>query len=300
MENIDELGYEQLMEIYVPIYLNQPEPVGVIELYFSMDSINESINKVTDLILIIIFILIGFILLLIIIFSVIIARTSQQSFEQERFFTIGELSARIAHDMRNPLNIIKMNFELMVLEHTEPIDEKTKMRMSRIERSISRMTHQVNDVLDFVRTKPLSLKGVSLKSLLLSSLETLNVPKEIKITHPQLDIFLFIDPHQIETLLTNIIGNAVQSLNTSGEIEIKFIENFRTVEILIIDSGDGIPIDNLVKIFDPLFTTKPQGTGLGLASCKTIVKNHGGTINVKNDPTTFTITLPKSIKEIKP
>ena len=66
------------------------------------------------------------------------------------------------------------------------------------------------------------------------------------------------------------------------------------VTISVMDSGPGIPEDALLKIFEPLFTTKQQGTGLGLSSCNTIIENHGGTITVSNNPTTFAISLPQT------
>ena len=107
------------------------------------------------------------------------------------------------------------------------------------------------------------------------------------------DVKISVDKIQMETVFSNMINNSIQAISESGEIEIKISENFDNVEIQIIDSGIGIPDDKLSKIFEPLFTTKQSGTGLGLSSCMSIIKNHGGTINVKNNPTTFTITLLK-------
>jgi signal transduction histidine kinase len=96
-----------------------------------------------------------------------------------------------------------------------------------------------------------------------------------------------------EILFVNLIKNSIESIKESGFIRIHAKESPKEVTITIEDSGSGIPEEYLPKIFDPLVTLKNRGTGLGLASCQNMVKSHGGTINVKNNPTTFTIIIPK-------
>ncbi|TFH02962.1 MAG: ATP-binding protein, partial [Nitrosopumilus sp.] len=85
---------------------------------------------------------------------------------------------------------------------------------------------------------------------------------------------------------------AVQSLDGHGTVDVLLSSDSKFLTIKIIDSGLGIPVKNLDKIFEPMFTTKTTGTGLGLVICKSIVEQHGGTISVSNKPTTFTIVLP--------
>jgi len=84
-------------------------------------------------------------------------------------------------------------------------------------------------------------------------------------------------------------------MHEGGKIEIKINEKDNMVILEFADSGKGISDNDLEKVFEPLFTTKQKGTGLGLASCKNIVEQHQGEISVKNNPTTFTIKLPKSL-----
>lgn len=93
----------------------------------------------------------------------------------------------------------------------------------------------------------------------------------------------------------NLIVNAIQAMPQGGEIKMTISESIDTVIIDFIDSGTGIPEKDLDKVFEPLFTTKQKGTGLGLASCKNIVEQHEGTISVLNNPTTFRIILPKNL-----
>ena len=92
---------------------------------------------------------------------------------------------------------------------------------------------------------------------------------------------------------TNVIYNSVQAVGDKGEINVGINEDENNVVISIEDSGEGIPEENLDKIFEPLFTTKKGGTGLGLANCKQILENQDAKILVKNNPTTFTIEFPK-------
>jgi len=109
------------------------------------------------------------------------------------------------------------------------------------------------------------------------------------------DISLNADKNQLEILFTNLILNAIQAMNGVGEIKIKFQDFLgKIVQISISDSGKGFSGKDVEKIFEPLFTTKQQGTGLGLASCRTIVTSHKGTLNVTINPTTFIVELPKN------
>ena len=210
----------------------------------------------------------------------------------EKLSSIGELSARIAHDLRNPLGIIKNAVELIEISLKDKDNESLKKKIKMIKNASERMSRQINDVLDFVRTRSLQLEKKSLVAILESSLKS-NVPDSIKIIKPQNDVEIHCDSKQLEVVFNNIIANAVESLENSGEIKIRITNNQKNVKIEIEDSGPGISQENLEKIFDPLFTTKPSGTGLGLISCKNIVEQHGGSISVSNNPTTFEILLPK-------
>jgi len=99
-----------------------------------------------------------------------------------------------------------------------------------------------------------------------------------------------------------MIKNASQAVDGKGEISIRIKDQENDVIIEVEDSGPGIPENVLPKIFEPLFTTKQTGTGLGLPSCKSIIDRHGGTISVRNNPTIFSIQIPKnpSMKKSKP
>ena len=213
---------------------------------------------------------------------------------EERLKVIGELSARIAHDLRNPLGIIKNALELIEMSSNNQMDEKLKKRIGLIKKASDRMSRQITDVLDFTRTRELQLEKTSLKNILDSALKSITI-EQVKITKPKNYVSIICDNKQLEVVFTNILINAIQAMENSGEIKVTITENKNDISIEIEDSGPGIPDDKIGQIFDPLFTTKSTGTGLGLVSCKNIVEQHQGTIKVKNNPTIFEIKLPKKV-----
>lgn len=223
--------------------------------------------------------------------------SKEEMIKNERLVAIGNLAARISHDLRNPLSVLKTEVDIMALRG--PKDEKTLDRINRLKRAIDRMDRQINGVLDFIRERPLKNEWISSKFLIESVLRSINLPYEIKIVTPKQDIQIFGDFTQLETVMSNLITNAIQATGEKGQVIISIDDTQDKTMFNISDSGAGIPEDNLAKIFEPLFTTKQRGTGLGLSSCKTIIENHGGRILVKNNPTTFTIQLPKVTKSIE-
>ncbi|MBI5378067.1 MAG: DUF3068 domain-containing protein [Thaumarchaeota archaeon] len=214
--------------------------------------------------------------------------------KNDQLSLLGNLTARIAHDLRNPLNTMKSDLELMSLQEKENPDEKKEQRIKRLQRAVNRMGRQIDGVMDFVRKKPLILERFSSRELITTALENIIPPENIKILTPAHDVVIIGDLTQLGVVLSNIITNSIQAIGQSGEISISIEDSHDKVIISIVDSGPGIPEKDLPKIFDLLFTTKQTGTGLGLSSCKTIIENHGGSISVKNNPTTFTILLPKT------
>lgn len=230
----------------------------------------------------------------------LIEEKTQELLKQERLSTIGELSGRLAHDLRNPLAIMKMSVEL--LKHPSS-DQKlsepdTQKRLDLINKNITRISHQVDDVLGYVRSSPLRLSNISVHELLKNTIEKINVPSNVKIIISDKDVNINCDPVKIDAVFINFLMNSIQAMpDIGGEIAINISETKDNVKLEFSDSGNGIPEDIIDKIFDPLFTTKQKGTGLGLASCKNIVELHQGVIFVKNNPTTFTIEMPKLLSQ---
>lgn len=217
----------------------------------------------------------------------------QQSLKDEKMITIGNFSSRLAHDMRNPLSVIQMTLDNVRLLYGE---DKTKQEhFKKIDRSITRMVHQIDDVLDFVKEKSIILSASKTSKIIYDSLDSIIIPTGIDIIIPENDLEITCDQKQMVAVLNNLILNSIQAITKNGTIKIRVEGDIDEITIQVEDSGPGIPVDKLETIFEPLFTTKQQGTGLGLASVKLIVESHGGIISAKNNPTIFTITLPKNM-----
>jgi signal transduction histidine kinase len=206
---------------------------------------------------------------------------------------IGQLSSNIAHDIRNPLGTIK-NAGVIISKENKGKNEIISRELERINLSVRRISHQTEDVLNYVRTTPIILKPYSVNHTLQEAIDTLNVPPNIIINIPKNDVTIKFDYEKMLVVFVNIILNAIQSIgNARGHIIIRTKETSSGLTIEFENSGPDIPPKDLKRIFDALFTTKLEGTGLGLSSCKNIVEQHNGSIHVSTNPVIFSIRLPK-------
>ncbi len=220
-------------------------------------------------------------------------KISDDLIKAERFSAIGELSSKISHDIRNPLSVIKVATDMISIKTKKIEGVGIEENVDMINKAISRIVHQIDDVLGFLRTKQKNLENNSLENIVDDSLKGMEIPAQIMIKKDLKQIEFVSDYFQIQTMLTNIILNAVQSLGNKGEITISSKKINNDIIIEISDSGKGVSEEDIENIFKPLFTTKQRGTGLGLSSCQTIIKSHNGIITYSNNPSTFKIVIPK-------
>jgi signal transduction histidine kinase len=229
-----------------------------------------------------------------------VKQKTEEVLRAERLSAIGQLAARIAHDLRNPLTVIQNTSKIMRARLEEKLDDKSREQWSRLDRAVYRMSHQLEDVMDYVRMPQLKKRGYSLSMILMDVMERIEVPTAITVHPPINDYTIFCDPEKLEIVFVNLIVNAIQAIgDNKGDITVNIADEPTDddfVEIKVTDTGAGIPQDIIGKIFEPLFTTKQVGTGLGLSSCKNIIEQHGGTICVSSKVgkgSTFTIKIPK-------
>ncbi len=222
-------------------------------------------------------------------------KLSQSAINNAKVSVMSTMTSRLSHDLRNPLTVIKGNLDLMMRSLESEPSEKAMKFKKRIDSAVDSMTNIIDDVLQFSKTPILQKEISSINELLESAVSNIEVPDKIKITLPESDFLISCDQSKIKAVFSNLITNSIQSIEGEGKITISIKEESNYLNIYFEDSGSGIAEENINEIFEPLFTTKVTGTGLGLGICKNIIDEHGGKISVHNNPTTFIIKLPKKV-----
>jgi two-component system NtrC family sensor kinase len=224
-----------------------------------------------------------------------------QLVQSEKLASVGQLTAGIVHDVKNPLAVIKGLAE--ELHQEEGLDPLARDQLSTIRDSASRASAIVGDLLKFARQSTPELRRKDLRETIEASvrlteylIRKANV--EVSIDMPDEAVLVTYDATQIEQVLINLFTNAVQAMPNGGSLQIILGRAEGAVAIAVQDTGSGIPPENLSRIFDPFFTTKTEteGTGLGLSVSFGIISQHGGRIDVESKVgfgTTFTVLLPE-------
>jgi len=282
----DDVG--EMINSAIPISVNDKN-----EFLFAVVTPIQSINNEIDEVIFFAKIQTVFLLLSTITVLLIFLIKRTQGFKKEKLTVIGQLSSNIAHDIRNPLGTIK-NAGVIIEKENNNKNKVISRELTRINLSIRRISHQIEEVLNYVRTTPIMLKPHSINQTIQEAIDTLDVPSHIRIDLPQNDVIVSFDYEKMLVVFVNILLNAIQSIGEeNGYITINTLETSSDVTMTFENSGPNIPSEDLTRIFDTLFTTKLEGTGLGLSSCKNIVEQHKGTIQVTTDPVIFSIRLPK-------
>ncbi|MCS6897321.1 MAG: ATP-binding protein [Nitrospira sp.] len=223
--------------------------------------------------------------------------------------TLGEMSAGMAHEIRNPLGALAGAMQM--LRKDAPADETARRLMDIAVREATRLDAIITAFLQYARPPALNLKQVDLNKVLAETLDLIQhearARRDIAIATSLADEVLMvdIDPDQMKQVFWNLAVNAFDAMPQGGRLTIATghrrvdagVRKANVVEILFQDSGEGIPKKNLDKIFLPFFTTKRHGSGLGLATVHRIVDLHGGWIKVEsreNEGTSFVVCLPHS------
>ena len=223
-----------------------------------------------------------------------------QLVESEKLASIGRLCSGIAHEINNPLTSV-LTFSSLMLEDMPP-DDPRYARLSMIVNETTRARNIVRQVLSFARESPLMIEKMNVNrpvSEIIHSLTAQEAFKDVELIQNLSGDLpdIHIDPARIGQVVSNILLNAVHAISPPGKIEVLSKLAGKYVELIFSDSGCGIPEENIMKIFDPFFSTKDstKGTGLGLAVSYGIIKKHGGDIEVKSTAgagSTFIVRLP--------
>jgi PAS domain S-box-containing protein len=217
---------------------------------------------------------------------------------KEKLAVLGQVAGSVGHELRNPLAVMSNAVYFLQTVLTDA-DETTREYLGIIKDEIAGSERIVSDLLDSVRTKPPQPKAVGVREVIGQTLGKLTIPPSVsvKLDIPETLSALRVDVMQIQQVFRNLISNGMEAMPDGGVLEIRAVENRQggTVTVSVRDSGRGITPEGLAKLFQPLFTTKASGIGLGLVVVKNLTQANGGTIMVQSEigrGTTFTITLP--------
>jgi len=227
-----------------------------------------------------------------------LCEAQEELLRKEKLATLGQVAATMSHELRNPLGAIGSGAYFLKMALPDP-DPEVSDTLDILELETRNCSRIVQDLLDFTRIRPLvHLVKTNVNRVVRETLSRATVPSSVAVVDG-LDKALppiLADPIHLRQVFGNIITNAFQAMPEGGRLVVEsHLENDDLVAISFTDTGMGIPKENQGRLFEPLFTTKAKGIGLGLALCKTLVESHGGTIEAQSElgkGSTFTIRLP--------
>jgi signal transduction histidine kinase len=223
--------------------------------------------------------------------------------KSDKLSVVGELAAAVAHEVRNPLTSIKGFLQLLQYKNSE---DREKHYYNIMLSEIERINFIVSEFMVLSKPQVITYQNENITTLLMDEitlLETIAIVKNIEITkefEPNI-ILVKCERNQIKQVFINILKNAIEAVPNNGRIYIKVTQlKNDSVRIRFIDNGPGIPNNLISRLGEPFYTTKENGTGLGLMVSYKIIKDHRGSINIKsemNKGTTVDIILPVSTNE---
>jgi signal transduction histidine kinase len=230
-------------------------------------------------------------------------KSQEQLLRTERLASIGQLAASMAHELRNPLGVIK-NVSYYIKMGLGKSDEKIKKHLNILDQELAASNKIITELLDFSSGKPPVLVKTDINFLIKDAISKADLPENVSL---QLKLNkklpkLRADEDQLQRVIFNLIVNAKQAMPNGGKLTIKSEQKDSNIFVDLTDSGTGISEEDLKMIFEPLFTTKAKGIGLGLALSKQIIEVHGGTIEARSEVgrgTTFIIKLPLEMEGTK-
>jgi signal transduction histidine kinase len=218
----------------------------------------------------------------------------------DQLAAIGQLAAGLAHELRNPLMCMTVLVQSAISDRSRKLDDQD---MQVLNDEMSRLDRLLQEFLDFARPRRIQPQAVDLGASVKQTLSVL-IPKaervsvEIEAKIPDEPVFAFADPDQLRQLTLNLVLNSIHAISRDGRVEVSVIANdeasgFCALEVA--DTGPGLTDEQMARLFEPFFSTKDFGLGMGLPICQRIVEAHGGEIFAGNGPlggAVFKVRLP--------
>ena len=221
----------------------------------------------------------------------------------ERLATLGTFVSFVSHELRNPLSVIQ-NSIYYLKSHVQVENPKIDKYFGIMDEEVAIAQKIIDSFLNFTKGRALELSLVDINNLIPKVLDLINIPDNIKTNFnlekdlPQIKV----DRDYIQQVFVNIINNALQSMPKGGELTLSSRKDAELIVIDISDTGIGLTEHDLERLFEPFFSKKKEGTGLGLVICKFLIDRHKGRIKVKSEPgkgTVFSIHLPINLEALK-
>jgi signal transduction histidine kinase len=211
-----------------------------------------------------------------------LAETQEELLRKEKLAMLGQLAGGVGHELRNPLGVMKNS--VYYLEMILPEEARARKHLGILDREVGTANRIVSDLLEFARMKSASRSLIDLKVVVSDLLERLPVPETVAVAWEMPDGLSRVsaDRLHVEQILTNLITNAVQAMPDGGTLAIACREEPTGVVLSVTDTGIAIRPEDLPKIFQPLFTTKPKGIGLGLAVARDLADANRAVITVES------------------
>ena len=224
-------------------------------------------------------------------------KVQQELVVSERLATLGQIAGTIAHEIRNPLGAIRNAICFLNLTAGDKLTGKAAKHMEIINGEIDRTDRIITSLLDFVEGRPCEPQPCRLADILSQAMERARLPRitDVETRLPEDLPLVRVDAYQMEEVFRNLIINAKQAMPDDGRVTIAATRTDGVVRVAVSDSGPGMTPETRARLFEPLFSTKAVGVGLGLAICKAFIEANKGTIGIETEVgkgTTVTVTLP--------